>query len=262
MKKMARNQFIKYLSAYILVFFLLIAGIYPVFAYVMGSSNYRIQSDSLNVGGVRQTSTDYIMRDTIGETATGPSASANYKLKAGYQQMQEVYTSVSSVGPVTLLPDINGLIGGTATNDATWVVKTDNAAGFSMSIKASTTPALATAGYSFADYTEADTGTPDYTWSIANTASEFGYSVVAATLGDEIAAFLDDGADCNTGSANNVNSCWYPLATPDYTIINRGLRTSANGESEEVRFQVQAGSQAMQENGKYESIITITVLPN
>ncbi len=170
--------------------------------------------------------------------------------------------SIDTPADVTLLPNIAGLTGGTATGDSTWVIKTNNATGFSMAVKASTTPALATAGYNFADYTEADTGTPDFTWSITNTASEFGYSVVAGTLEDEVQVFLDDGVDCGTGSANNADSCWYPLATPDYTIINRSAKTAFAGESEEIRFQAQAGSQAMQDSGIYNAIITVTATMN
>ena len=58
-----------------------LATAYPVWAYVMSSSSYRLQSDAVSVGGVRQTSTSYISEDTIGEIATGISTSASYKIK-------------------------------------------------------------------------------------------------------------------------------------------------------------------------------------
>ena len=71
----------KFFSIFVVLFFLSFA--YSGLAYVASSSNYRIQSDSINVGGTRQTSTSYISEDTIGEIATGDSTSTSYKLKAG-----------------------------------------------------------------------------------------------------------------------------------------------------------------------------------
>ncbi|HDL74815.1 MAG TPA: hypothetical protein ENH06_00295 [bacterium] len=65
--------------------FLLFFIAYSSSAYVMSSSSYRVQKDSLNIGGVDQTSTNYKSKDSIGEIATGQSSSANYNLKAGYQ---------------------------------------------------------------------------------------------------------------------------------------------------------------------------------
>lgn len=55
-------------------------------AYVMSSPHYRLQSDSLNIGGVREASPSYRMEDTIGEVGTGDIGSALNNLKAGYQQ--------------------------------------------------------------------------------------------------------------------------------------------------------------------------------
>ena len=158
---------------------------------------------------------------------------------------------------------IPGITGGTATGDCTWTVTTNDTAGFSMSIKASSSPALATGSYSFADYTEANSGTPDYTWSVAASASEFGYTVEPATAADTVQAFLDDGASaCNTGSTNGVNTCWYHTTTTDYTIINRSSETGANGEDEVVRFKAEVGSSSFQEAETYQATITVTVTTN
>lgn len=55
-------------------------------AFAMTSANYRINWDSLNSGGDDiSSSTNYIIRDTIGEQATGSSTSASYQLSAGYR---------------------------------------------------------------------------------------------------------------------------------------------------------------------------------
>ncbi len=68
----------------VIIIFCLITAIFPVFAYVSSSTHYRMQSDSLNIGGVRQTSESYRLEDTIGEIATGETTDGSFKLKAGF----------------------------------------------------------------------------------------------------------------------------------------------------------------------------------
>lgn len=269
MKKITKVQSITYIFIYILIIsFLIITGFYPVFAYVMESNNYRIQSDSLNIGGVRQTSTNYIMEDTIGEISTGPSDSASYKLKAGYQQMQEVYLSISSPSNFTMKPDIPGITGNPgspASGEATWTVITDSPSGFNMKIKASTDPALKLeAGQEFTDYTPASAGSPDYTWATPGaSAAEFGFTVEPETAADTVNLFLDDdGANCDTGSTNNTNTCWFDFNdTNDIDIINRSSRTDSDGEDEIIKFRAESNEKLLKE-GNYTATITVTVAAN
>lgn len=55
-------------------------------AETMSSTNYRIQADSLSIGGNRSTSAGYIADDTLGEIATGEGmSSTNYGACSGYQ---------------------------------------------------------------------------------------------------------------------------------------------------------------------------------
>lgn len=74
--------------------FLLVTGIlFParhfVFADVMSSANYKVQADTLSIGGARSTSTNYVVEDTLGDAATGEDlTSANYKGCVGYQCFQ------------------------------------------------------------------------------------------------------------------------------------------------------------------------------
>ncbi len=81
-------------------------------AQVMQSGSYRIQSDSINFGGGFSTSTNYELESTAGEVATGESSSTAYGMRAGYQQMQEVYLSLSGFGAVSMSPSIAGITGG------------------------------------------------------------------------------------------------------------------------------------------------------
>lgn len=71
---------------------LVIFGVLGVFSIAsarvlaMTSTNYQILWDSINSGGEdTSTSTNWRIRDTIGEIATGSSTSETYKLSAGYR---------------------------------------------------------------------------------------------------------------------------------------------------------------------------------
>ncbi|TSC60752.1 MAG: Uncharacterized protein G01um1014107_248 [Parcubacteria group bacterium Gr01-1014_107] len=107
----------------------------PALAFVMESGNYKVQSDSVNIGGLRSQSTSYRQESTVGEVATGISDSTTYRLKAGYQQMQEVFLSMTAVADITLEPSIGGITGGTGNGGTQFVVTTDSSAGFTVTIK-------------------------------------------------------------------------------------------------------------------------------
>jgi hypothetical protein len=62
----------------------------------MTSTNYSINWDSLNSGGEDTgSSTNYHLRDTIGEQATGYTSSTYYTISAGYRTGDEDLTSLS-----------------------------------------------------------------------------------------------------------------------------------------------------------------------
>ena len=103
-------------------------------------------------------------------------------------------------------------------------------------------PALVgqTQGDSFADYTEASSGTPDYNWSVADSSAEFGFTVEPETSSDTVQKFLDDGSACNTGSTNGTDTCWDGFeGTTEITVINRSSETDYTGEDEKVKFRAQ-----------------------
>lgn len=234
-------------------------GAYSFFAAAMSSQNYKIQSDSVNVGGVSENSANYKMDETIGEIGTGEASSESYKLKAGYQEMQEVYLSVSSPLDVTMSPSIGGVTGGTGNGSASWTVITDNPAGYILSIKASASPALQSGANNFADYTPAGS-VPDYDWSVANADSEFGFTAEGAKL---VQKFKDDGvSSCNSGSSDTADKCWYKFLTSNETISNSASSAYPSGESTTVKFRAQSGSSHLQVAGTYTATITATVLPN
>ncbi len=248
----------------LLVFFLvmvfLITSLGQISAYTMGSTNYRMQSDSLNTGGLDTgTSASYKLQDTIGETATGDSTSATYKLKAGYRQFDASTISISSPSDVTMSPSIAGVTGGTGNGSAVWTVITDNPAGYKLDIKASTNPALKYNSYSFADYTPSG-GDPDYSWSIDSADSEFGFTPEGS---DIVAKYKDNGSDtCATGSDMTADKCWMGFSTSDETISQSGSGNSPTGTETTVKIRAQSGSAHLQAAGDYTATITVTAVTN
>jgi len=55
-------------------------------AFAMSSTNFMIQWDNVNSGGLdNSSSTNFSSRDTLGDNASGTSTSANFQLSAGYR---------------------------------------------------------------------------------------------------------------------------------------------------------------------------------
>jgi len=163
------------------------------------------------------------------------------------------------------IPGMTGNPGAPVTSSLTWTVKTANAAGFNMKIKASQASAMFQDGtYLFTDYTPAVTGTPDYSWaSPASAAAEFGFTVEPATDADAVAAFLDNGSNaCNVGSTQTDEKCWFGLnGTTDVDMINRSTNTTSSGEAEIVKFQAESNAKFLKE-GAYVATITVTATMN
>ena len=249
----------KNLLLFIIVILSAVIVISPVFADIMSSPSYRIQSDSVNIGGERQTSTSYHLEDTIGEIATGLSTSTSYKLKAGYQQMQEVYIAVSAPAEVAMSPDIGGLTGGTSNGSSTITVTTDSPSGYVASVKADSSPALATSSYSFADYAPSSTSTPDYIWLIAATTSEFGFTPEGAHI---VQKYKDNESVCATGTQDTVNKCWYSFSTSDETITQSYSANHPSGTETILKLRAESGSSHLQVAGEYKATIIITALAN
>ncbi|MDO9399528.1 MAG: hypothetical protein Q7T79_02495 [bacterium] len=234
-------------------------GTYPVLAYVASSGNYRIQSDSVDSSGGLESSANYKEDSSVGEIATGEGASATYKLKAGYQQMQETYISVSTPTDVTMSPAIGGISGGTGNGSTAWTILTDNPAGYTLSIKASSSPALQSGSNSFLDYTLIASSTPDYNWSVISTGSEFGFTPEG---NDIIQKYKDNGSSCNVGILDTVDKCWYNFLTSDETVAQSFVPNHPSGTATNVKFRAESGNSHLQIEGTYQAIITATVIAN
>jgi hypothetical protein len=209
------------------------------FAVVATSTNYRIDRDSINFVGDLSTSTSYSLEDTGGEVGTGIGTSTNFLLNAGYQQ-NDGYITISTPADVTLLPNIDGAVGGQADGNTTWTVTTDNAT-------------MQSGGASFANYSS---GT-SFGWSVGSSASEFGFTPEGTAV---TSAYLDNGTSCGVGSSDASDACWDSITTSDKMIATQAISNHPNGTGTVVKFRAQAGSSANQAAGTYVAVITATAL--
>lgn len=250
------NFFIK--SKYLAI--LTVAVLAPlVFSHIiladfMQSSTYKIQSDSVNVGGLdSSSSTNYGISDTVGEIGTGDSNSTNYYMHAGYRQMQSSFISISSPTDL-ILTSMAGLSGGSSEGTMSWVVTTDNSAGYSMTINSTTTPSLKSALDSLADYTPAGAD-PDYNFTNPSTNSSFGFSPEGTEV---ISRYKDNGLACNTGTSETTGKCWDGLSTTPKVIAGSSTSNQPAGATVTTRFRAESGVDHIQTSGVYNVTIVAT----
>lgn len=209
------------------------------------STNYKTPSDAQGAsGGDGAKSTNYMLKDTIGEQGIGYTASSNYLLNAGYRQAGDATISIS--GPSTI--DIGTITGnGQKTGSGTWTVITDADAGYSLSWTASTATMVSGAD-TIAAYTPAVANTPE-TWSVAASASEWGGRLRSSST--------DTASEWGTDASSDK---WLNIATSARTIVTRASRTSVSGSSEIVQFRVEIGASALAPTGTYTVTVTMTAV--
>lgn len=225
-------------------------------AETMSSTNYKLESDSINFGGGRSSSGSYIIEDTLGEIATGISSSTNYTMKAGYQQYQVSSISVTPASDVVMSPSIGGLTGGVANGQTSFTVTTDNPAGYMATISVNNSPALISSTDSFADYAPAG-AVPDFAFTSDPDSSSFAFTPESGDLADQ---YKDSGAVCGVGGNDTADACWDGLSVVAKTILNRNSPNQPVGTVSTVKFRAVSGSNHVQEDGVYTATTTITVL--
>lgn len=167
---------------------------------------------------------------------------------------------------VTMTSSIGGITGGTSNGTTTVIVLTNDSSGYTMTIKASSSPAMqgTTQGGTISDYTPAAAGIPDYAYSVPSGA-EFGYTVSASTTADLAQKFLDNGSTtCNTGSADTSGSasCWYGLSTTATSTILRSSETAASGSTSSVVFKLTINANVNTPEDTYNATATLTATTN
>jgi hypothetical protein len=157
---------------------------------------------------------------------------------------QSVTSEISFLTPatdVTMGPSIAGITGGTSNGGTQVVVLTNNAAGYTMTLTASSSAGMVgnSQGGTIPAYIPSATGVPDFTFTTPANRARFGYTVEASTTADLDQSFKDDGAStCNTGSSDTALACWLNASTTAETIVNRTSETAASGATTTLRFRV------------------------
>lgn len=239
-------------------FFILIFA--PVFAYaaVMQSTHYQIATDSLNNAGTeKSSSTSYRVSDTVGETATGRSTSANYNLSAGYRALGGSYISLSAPSDITMSPELNGIIQNESAGEVEFTVITDSSAGYTLSVRTLTDPSLKSVSDSFLDYGASTT--PDYEFSVTSGSSAFGYSV----FGDDAAEKFHDNTLNACGSAyssRTFHKCWVGFSTVDSVVAQGAVPNHPSGKVTTMSVRAENGSSHMQSPGTYQTTVIATAI--
>lgn len=246
------------LSEALVVTVMIISSLFVVQAQVRSSSNYQIQSDSINFGGGLSSSTNYSMESTGGEVATGPSDSATYRLRAGYQQMQEVFISLSAPGTVTLSGTLGGLTGGESNGSTTVTVVTDSPSGYQLTIAAQNTPAMQKGSDSITDYVPDAAPATDFIFVTAANEAHFGFSPYGT---DVVGRFRNNSASCGVGSNSTLLRCWAGLTTGDQVIAQGAGANHPAGTATTLQFKVGLGGSVAVPPGTYVATTTLTALP-
>lgn len=177
-------------------------------------------------------------------------------LNTGYREMEGSYLSISSPSDVAMSPAIGGISGGIGNGSATWKVTTDNAAGYQLSVRAGSNPALQSGAYSFANYN--NVGDSQFDWLINSTDSAFGFTVEGDNT---VGKFLDNGLDtCGVGIINTADKCWYGFSASDETVINASSANHPLGSDAIIKLRAESGADHMQESGTYTATIIVTAV--
>ncbi|MFH1170823.1 MAG: hypothetical protein V1704_04665 [Candidatus Vogelbacteria bacterium] len=242
---------IKYFRKFVFAGLIIFTFANLTFAQVASSPNYRLQSDSLNFSGGLSSSLNYGLESTLGETATGGSTSTNYGLLVGYQQMLVSTLSITAPSDASLSAITAA---GVSTGSVAWTVITDNPAGYTLSIKAGSSPALTAGSESVSDYSPGG-AVPDYSWSVGAAASAFGFSPEGA---DTASRYLDNGSSCGIGASNASDQCWDGFSTANRTIAQSSTSNTPSGVATTVKLKVEVGADKTQTTGSYTATLTVT----
>jgi hypothetical protein len=166
--------------------------------------------------------------------------------------------TISNGADATMLPNI-GIGANKAVGSSSWSVATNNSAGYTLAVKASTSPALAKGAPSadnFVDYTPASALVPETWVTVAAGAKEFGFSA----RGTDVPASFGTATGCgNSGTgAPDPLSKYLGFATSDKQIATRASVTTFAGNTTTICFAAEQGTATYAASGAYTATITAT----
>ncbi len=125
-----------------------------------------------------------------------------------------------------------GISANSSIGSSSWTVKTNAAAGYTLAVKASASPALVSGGNSFADYTPAVADTPEV-WSVPSGSKEFGYSAFGT---DTATATWGTAGTCGSAGIPDVAMKYQNTKITDRTIATRATVTPTAGIATTICF--------------------------
>ena len=162
--------------------------------------------------------------------------------------------TISDGANVTMAPNL-GVTADQSIGTSSWIVKTNAALGYTLAVKASAAPALVSGANSFADFTEAVSGTPEV-WSVTSGAKEFGYSAFGT---DTATATWGTSASCGAAGIPAVAQNYVGFKITDKTIATRATVTPNAGITTTICFAAQQNA-VFAASGTYTATITATAL--
>jgi hypothetical protein len=160
--------------------------------------------------------------------------------------------TISNGADVTMAPDI-GVVSDSAIGTSSWVVKTNNVNGYSLSVKASTAPALQSGANSFADY---HAGITPATWSVSSGNKEFGYSAYGS---DTATGTWGTGSSCGAAGVPTSTLNYAGFTTSNNIIASSSAVTPNTGTMTTICFAAQQNG-IYAPSGSYSATITATAL--
>ena len=169
--------------------------------------------------------------------------------------MQETYIGISGINDVVMAPAL-GLSGGMSTGSVSFVITTDNRAGYRATIAASHSPAMRSLTDDINDYVTQGVE-PDLSFVYGASDAFFGFSPEGV---DIVSRYKDNGSVCGVGSMDSSNVCWDAVGTTSKEIVRSSAGNHPDGSTTTLKFRVGIGSSASVEAGVYTATTTVTAI--
>ncbi len=178
----------------------------------------------------------------------------------------------TNASDVLMSPSLGGISGGTANGATQFAIRTNDTAGYKVTIQATTTDGSmvnnASSSAKITGYATTVAGVPDYAFAVNNASgSAFGYTVDATTTADVPASFKYTGVTCGGAGATvgALAHCWIAATSTPFTIINRTIPTFGGAPASSTiafRVMINANPAITVPNGTYVATTTLTATVN
>ncbi len=150
-----------------------------------------------------------------------------------------------------------GLAVNSSTGGTSWNVISNDPDGYTLEVRASTSPAMQSGTDSFDDYTEGTPGTPD-AWSVTS-AYEFGFSGFGTDILPAFVSGTPTACDGGASSTINTNLRYLGFETSDQMLATKNGPTTQTGENTTICFAAEQNG-VTAPSGTYQATITATAL--